>query len=369
MVRSVVVWVRVCLVILGLLPSVARPATPEREVLALLLPTQRLDAELVSQRVIQIARLVAARLSVPPVRAEDLRPRIDHSARLREAHALAIDGSLDEAALILDVVLEDEARNPHRLAAPREFLAGHLWRIAIALARQERARTSELVRRLLRYDPDVRVESAEESPQLRQLLAEAKRVGPMTPGADDLGEACHEFEVVIAGRVQERPEIAADARGLELFRFDRCRLVARALATGRNGDVVIAALAAPALPPRALSPAYRRERTLGLVTGALGLTLLAAGTYFAVEASGQADDIARGCTTVAPCPGGLVRQRASDIDSSTLSARILWATGGAALVTSVVLYWMSGRQEEGSKTTYSVSLTPQGAGLAWIGAF
>jgi hypothetical protein len=107
-----------------------------------------------------------------------------------------------------------------------------------------------------------------------------------------------------------------------------------------------------------------------LVTGGLGLALLAVGTYFAIDASDQAGDIARGCTTTTPCPGSLVRQRANDIDSSTLSSRILWATGGAALVTGVVLYWMSGRHQQGtSQAAYSLSLVPGGAGLAWTRDF
>ena len=118
--------------------------------------------------------------------------------------------------MILDIALEEGTRKLHRLTHPADWVTGAIWRVSIALARGEKKRAGDLATRVLRYDPLVRLEPGENSPQLRAALDEIRKVvGPSPPlTADALGDACREYPLMITVRqIEHATEERSSLRG------------------------------------------------------------------------------------------------------------------------------------------------------------
>ena len=347
--------------------GVARADARRPAVLALTLPNRRADAAGLARRVHAVGTAVAARLSIPIATDAELEPKLDLSARFDEARRLAVSGSLDDAAVMLDVALTAGAESPHRLARPADLVTGHITRISIALARGEARHAGELVDRLVRYDPRVELEAGERSPPVTAALADATRGTAMR--ATELGAACREYAVVIAARP------AGPGAAMEFVRFDACEPVAMMIASADRDRDVIAALGAPPLPA-GVEPVVRERgrgyRIAGVITGALGVVALGVGTYYGIDASRKAGAIADGCTPLAPCSGALLRERGDALADSRLRARVLWSIGGAAVVTGAVLYVVGRRRGESASPAIAAPVPvvfSDGAGIAWGTAF
>jgi hypothetical protein len=328
-------------------------AEPVRSaVLGLPAPARPADEANLSTRVRAVAEQVARGLSAPLVSGAELTPRLDLSARFAEARALTVNGSLDEAAVILDVGLEEGLSQLDRLVDPADLIAAHVRRISIALARGEKRRAVELLDRVLRLAPALELESTERSPALVAALTEARARPAPDLRPEDLGEAVRTFAVVITARVIDAPS-APGRRALEFLRFDEGRPTGRMLATDESDAQVAAVLARAAAPPalalvhRSSSPSVRPGRALriaGLTVGGLGLGLLAIGTYFGVDAKAQADGIGRGCQPSMPCAGDLLDSRAQALRNAEVASAVLWAGGGLALASGVVLFAVGSRR-------------------------
>jgi len=176
-------------------------------------------------------------------------PTDDVVAALSRGVALSRAGDLDRAAAALDPALDAGARSPQQIADPAGFLAAHVTRVSIALARGEVARADALLARVLQYDPAFALSADEDSPRMRDALARAHdRAGRLPALAvATLGDACRGHVLVVA-------------RGLvtgstELLRFDGCRLVAQAVVQARFDAGDAAALLDPTPRVRAVAPA------------------------------------------------------------------------------------------------------------------
>ncbi len=244
------------------------------------------------------------------------RKPIELVAPFERAKSLARRAMFDEAAVAFDELIGRALRAPQRVDAPAQLISSMVARISIAIARHEPRRASELLDRLLRFDPAVSLPADEDEPGIHaQLQIARKKLGPQpTIGADELGAACRAADVLVVARTLEGGRV-------ELTRFDDCRQVARIEIVGGDDHAAAAALAPSTLPHGSveLTPANppavahevdssnavatppvdlparrsnaRAERIAGWATIGVGAGALVLGATFAGLAKATSDDI------------------------------------------------------------------------------
>lgn len=195
------------------------------------------------------ADALARRLGM--TRLEDRRdPSLE--ARLDESLALALAGRLDDAASSLEVSIAAAMDSLHELGASVRLLDAHAMLASIEEARGHQGRADELLDRVLELDPGFEPRPEQKSPRLLEALrrAHARHRGAPELRVATLGRACRGADVLVVARG------AADGR-VELFRFEGCRLVARARAGAGETAERLAISLDPGVPssPR---PIYRK---------------------------------------------------------------------------------------------------------------
>lgn len=243
-------------VLLALIPArvVAAPDTRPPEMPSRALPSRAPGAAELGAHAQRVADHLAKLLGVHE--RGDSAPA-DEGEPLRAALDLHAQGRLDEAADSFDLALTRGARRPHAVADPAAFVSAHLARAAIALARGEDKLAETLLARAMAYDPTLTLTPAEDSPTLRRTFDRVRQRLGATPdlAPADLGEGC-DGGLVVARLV---------ADGIELRRYDDCKLVATVVAPATRSAAEIArALAgddvvAVAPPVKPFSPPPPRE--------------------------------------------------------------------------------------------------------------
>ncbi|MGE3545197.1 MAG: hypothetical protein AB7L28_14770 [Kofleriaceae bacterium] len=145
---------------------------------------------------------------------------LDVTGLLVRAQPLIAAGSIDDAANILDIALDAAARRPSLVSDPAAFVSGTISRVQIATARGETARAEELIERLLRFSPALKLSVEEDSPRVREVVDRVRdRIGARPKlRIGDLGDDCQgEVDVLIVSRNLGEAQ--------ELTRFDHCKLV------------------------------------------------------------------------------------------------------------------------------------------------
>jgi hypothetical protein len=146
-----------------------------------------------------------------------------------------------------------------------------------------------------------------------------------------------------------------------IFRFDACRLVARAeLPPGGDVESVAALLARAKVSTGAPAAPVNTKKVAGVVLFIGGLALAGTGAYFALRASDAADSVRSGCTVVSPCANASLASWGNDYDSARLWSTVLLSTGAAAVATGAILY-LVGRSGAPRPSSSAVSLVPLGA--------
>ena len=122
----------------------------------------------------------------------------------------------------------------------------------------------------------------------------------------------------------------------------------------------------PAQPPAGESDAVddahpgRTKRIAGIVVGGVGIAAIATGVVFGLHAQSLASDVGTGMGTFDP-------QLQADGQDADRNAKILFAAGGALVVTGVVLY-LVGRP--GSEAAHvAIVPSPTGGSLSWRASF
>jgi hypothetical protein len=277
---------------------------------------------------------------------------------------LAVSGSLDEAAAVLDAAMAEGAREPDRVADLDSFIAAHVRRAAIAAARSEHDQSRRLLGRLYRYDPSFSLLAEEDSPQLQATLDEIRRqLGAAPPlEAEDLGESCGRADVLIIARPR------AD-RLIDLERFDRCQPRARVTVSATEPDEhALSALgAAIDLRAKVIDRAAPRAK---LIAGALliigGAALIAGGGYAASLALSRFSNINTGC---APCTNDELARRGDAYNSATIAASVTVPVGAVALVAGGVLTILGVQQRHRAavELTRGASSAPASPGATLVG--
>jgi hypothetical protein len=325
-------------------PTVASFALPSR------------DESPAAARSRHAAMLVAQRLRA---RLAPFTPPVDVHERVTRARRLMAQVALDEAATLLDGIIEEGARAPAQVSDPPSLIAAYVLRISIAVARGELERTRTLFARLLAYDPGFELLPDEDTPPMHAALMNARgQLGDVPKlDADDLGESCRATDVVIVGRML-RGEV-------ELSRYDDCHLVAQTSESA--DDALVAALAVPraelpAAVPRG-RPSGRAKIIAGAVLAGVGVALTATGIYFAADAAARENGIGDDC---APCTAAQYQTRGSAFMGSEIAASVLLPIAAAALVSGTTLLIVGRRQE---KQSPHLTLTPAGASIDFPGGF
>jgi hypothetical protein len=328
--------VRIGLLLLCLLTSA--PASAKATLTHFVLPSRRAGAPARAARLERMAATVSQRLAVERAAVSS---DVDVAPAVNRAKSLALEVKLDEAAALIDETLARAMSRLDRLSSPSPFVSGHLDRISIAIARNEGDKITQLFDRLLKFDPAFALAGDERRPRLSQPLESArKRLAPTpTLSADDLGASCRAADVVLAAR-------GLDASTLEIFRFDRCQLVARATSANEAGDA--AAAAELSKEPFAGAPAaVTVEKTrkiywvpLGLGIGAIAIGAVGAG----LTGSAAADyyDLRGQCGQTGDCaPSSADTARAKE-----RAGYALIGIAGALAVTSVIVWLVQRRHHD-----------------------
>lgn len=175
-------------------------------------------------------------------------------------------------------------------------------------------------------------------------------------------QASHVLKVVTPGFADFEDRVGS--------RFGRTALVRVAPKKSTPGDLAQASPAPVALsqPPRVeVAARVPMSRKLALGAGGAALVLAGVGTWFGISAQRDQDALDKLRMT----PGGGVRLEDAGTAQARMSARRrnstladgLWAAGGVALVTGVVL-WIAGE-----RTTPTVVLAPGSTEVALTGSF
>jgi hypothetical protein len=302
-------------------------------VLAFALPT-RSDPGALGARARAIAEPLARRLRGRVVAAV---PR-SFAEPIKRARELLYAGSIDEAMVDLDRVLDAAERAPESISADEtaDVIAAHVLRATIAVARGEIARARSLLLRLLIWDPSFELLPGEKNPQIQAALADVRTVAaPPAIGPSALGQACQSGEVILVVR-------RGPGGRLEFARFDRdavsCHVVADVSAVP---DQDVTARLAEAPPARSATPSAdrsgRRQEISGAVLLAAGAATAAVGIYFAVDAATRLSDIGRACTATRPCQEASVSNSDDAYRRSTIVGSVLVPIGVLALVSGSVL--------------------------------
>jgi hypothetical protein len=306
------------------------------------LPSRGPDAGALRDRAHAVAGSVAARLGLPLSSTRGGRA-LEITIRLRRARQLALAGSIDEAAALMDPTLEEAARAIDELdtSAGSELVTAIVRRVVIGLARGEVALARRLLARVLRYDPTFELLPGEGSPQVRAALDDLRNQagGDSALEPADLGDVCARTSVILAAR-------ASSARpAIELSRFDECRLVAHALVRAVDEASAVAALS-QVIPERrsdAGNDARARGRKIaGAIMGGAGLALAATGAYFAAHAAALKGSLDN-CTAASPCPGQVLLSQGGDFDRSRIAASALLPVGAALVVAGALVYALASR--------------------------
>jgi hypothetical protein len=339
-----------CFLAVTLFASEAAATAPTLSVVVL--PSRRPDAGSLRDRVHAVAESVAARLGAAVVPTQTPRS-LDIVARLDRARHLALEGSIDEAAALMDPTLDEATRTIDALdvSAATELVTAVVRRAVIALARGEVALARRLLSRVLTYDPTFDLLPIERSPQVRAALDDVRReLGadrPLDP--TDLGDACTHAAVIIVGR----PSSTGTGATIELSRFDQCRLVARSTLSATDREASAVATLSQAALPREPGDRERRLARGRMVGGAVialaGLALVATGAYYAAHAADLKGGLDR-CTATAPCRGELLLSQGDDFDRSRITASTLLPVGVAALVASVVVFALAAKHRRSGRT-------------------
>jgi hypothetical protein len=323
------------------------------------LPTRRADGGALRARVERLTALVAARVHGRVASAPPVDPAL--RARFQRARSLALAGSLDEAASLVDTALEDGARSLDRIGdAAAELLDAHMRRVVIALARGEHDRLRELLVRALRWDPSLTLSPAEATPQLRAAVDDARTRARAIPPFEttDLREACEELaDLVLVAR--------ANADGtLELKRYDDCEPVrALTVAPGDDDAAVAARLAEPPVQLRATlhaldqpvvaisargarSHVERAELAVGGVLLAAGVGLVAAGIDFGVATARDRARFNQDCDPMTPCAPTVLSSRGDALDRDQARLGAFVGVGAAALAAGAALLYLGARHAE-----------------------
>ncbi len=81
------------------------------------------------------------------------------------------------------------------------------------------------------------------------------------------------------------------------------------------------------------------KKMLGLISGGVGIALIATGGYFSLQAGDNADQVAERCAEATPCTWDAeLEGLQSDGEAASRNAIIMYSIGGAAVVGGVVLY-------------------------------
>jgi hypothetical protein len=105
--------------------------------------------------------------------------------------------------------------------------------------------------------------------------------------------------------------------------------------------------------------ASHTRRNVGLVTAAVGVVGLGAGTVFYFKAKGDNDDAKKICPTSDACTSGDISRHGDLVDSvktERLVAYLAWGIGGAALVTGAVLYFTTPEAPSGASSARRLQL-------------
>jgi hypothetical protein len=285
------------------------------------LPGRNNDA--LATRVERVTEEIARTIGGTVVPADDpSRKPIELVAPFERAKSLARRAMFDDAAVAFDELIGRALRAPQRVDAPAQLISSLVARISIAIARQEPRRASELLDRLLRYDPAVSLPAEEDEPGIHaQLQLARKKLGPQPSiGAEELGAACRAADVLVVARTLDKGRV-------ELSRFDDCRQVARteildgdehaaasALATSSTASGAVESMASERPPlaskvdPPKMVPAPRdtpssqrpsnahAERAAGWATIGVGAGALVLGATFVGLAKATSDDITHPAT-------------------------------------------------------------------------
>jgi hypothetical protein len=225
---------------------------------------------------------------------------------------------------------------------------------------------------------------------MERCVAEGER----TAEADGARAAEQEAAAVKARAAEERRRAAEEARAREAEERRRVAEEAAFAATARRREAEARRLAeerraapvgaAPVAPPPAepvaagpiLAPAPvvvpasppprdpapgRSKRIAGLVTGAIGVGLVAGGVGFGARAASAADRVTEVSRGGGAWTTELERVEQGGRRDAKLAA-IFWAAGGAAVATGVVLVLAGTREEAGAR----VGVAPMGDGAGVV---
>jgi hypothetical protein len=337
--------------------AVGAPArAADRSLTAFVMPSR--NAAHIRERLGRIAVKVASRLHAEL--AQDAPARDALGEQLQRARTRTVSGALDEAARLFDAALGGGARAPQLVIDSDAFIAAHLRRASIALARAELQTARILIARVYRYDPTLQLDPLETTPQLAAIFDDVRaKLGPAPAiEPDDLGELCARPGILLVGRPRQ-------AAAFEVSRFDDCRATARVVVAATDtDDPIVAALAivppipAASGPPIADRARSRREGLGKQIAGPLmmvaGVALAGVGSYYAQHAAWRLDHIGDGCSIASPCTGTTVPDRSDDYRASTAIASVLVPLGATAIVGGAVLTALGVRERRGVSVALSL---------------
>ncbi len=338
------------LVIAAMLGAGAPARAQEQALVSLVLPSRNPAAGAIRERLARVATRVARdldlQIATSPAAGDAL------TERLERARKLAVSGSLDGAARLLDETLAEGARAPERVGDAGAFITGHIRRASIAVARAELQTARILLARLYRYDPTLELAPLETTPQLAAVFADVRaQLGP-APAIEpaDVGEMCNHKIVLVA-----RPRSVAT---FGVTCFDDCRPVSEVTVSTSDSDESIAhELAKISLvvshAPSVDRRSGRAKKIAGPILLAAGAVLAAAGSYFAYHAAWRLDHVGDGCTVAMPCTGTTVPDRSDDYRSSTEAASVLLPLGAAAILTGALLTALGVREGRRASLAFS----------------
>ena len=108
------------------------------------------------------------------------------------------------------------------------------------------------------------------------------------------------------------------------------------------------------------------KRTWGIVLGASGVAMIGTAVYFSLQASSSSDEVSQLLAR-----GGTWNTHYQSVESDgqryQTTATLLYAAGGAALASGVLLYYLGGR--ETSHTQVAATPLAGGFGATWFGSF
>jgi tetratricopeptide (TPR) repeat protein len=126
----------------------------------------------------------------------------------------------------------------------------------------------------------------------------------------------------------------------------------------------------PSLPPSPphhamVAHASSGERVAGIVVAGVGVATAAVGGYFGAQAQSLASQVRTACAS--GCEYDAVKSKDQQGRSDETLQYVLYATGGAAIVTGAIVFALGSRQHV--ETPVAVAPLPGGAALTWSHAW